>query len=96
MPYPNPQQFEEAWAKAVSRSWSDASYRRSLVADPAQALDALGVQVPSDISLKVGEGAKNIAVVLPLPAAPPQAAEGKLAASDDVSVTVSSSCCCSC
>ena len=93
--YPDTQTFENAWAQLVSSSWQNPQLRSQLQSDPAGALAAKGVKFPSDIKIKVQDDASGVTVVLPLPAAAPRAAEGRLAADDD-GVTVCSSCCCSC
>lgn len=92
--YPDPQAFETAWAQLVSSSWQNPQVKAQLQSDPAAALASKGVKFPSDVKLQVQEGGSGITVVLPLPAAPPEAASARLDADDGV--TVCSSCCCSC
>ena len=54
-------------AKAIARAWSDAEFKDRLVNDPHAALAEAGVDVGSDITVKVVENtADTVHVVLPV------------------------------
>src|SRR5262249_44067421 len=52
--------------QAIVRACTDAAYRTRLLADPRKALAEEGIEVPSDIEVKVHENSDNkIVAVLP-------------------------------
>ena len=67
-----------AYAKVIARVWSDEAFKTRLQEDPAAILKEAGIDVPSDVSLKVVQNTATVRHIV-LPAPPP---EGELAEDD--------------
>ncbi len=67
-----------AYAKVVARAWSDEAYRDRLSEDPAKTLIEAGVEVPSDVEIKIVQNTPSVRHFV-LPAPPP---EGELMEED--------------
>lgn len=73
----NQQQQAEKMSQVYARAWTDDAYRQSLLADPAAALRAEGIELPSGVEVVAVENSDQV-FNLVLPA---REAEGEL--SDD-------------
>jgi hypothetical protein len=73
----NQQQQAEKMSQVYARAWTDDAYRQSLLADPASALRAQGVELPANVEVIAVENSDKV-FNLVLPARQP---EGEL--SDD-------------
>jgi hypothetical protein len=53
--------------QVIQKAWEDPSFKQKLLADPKEALrEALGIQVPDNITLKtVEEGSNEFYLVIP-------------------------------
>jgi hypothetical protein len=71
-PVPGTYTSGAAYAKLVAQVWSDPAFKAKLIANPAAALAAVGVSVPSGLTIKVVENTDKM-VHLVLPPAPPSA-----------------------
>ncbi len=59
---------EEVWGKVVARTWSDASFKELLLADPAKALKEYGIAFPQGVTVKVMEDSADVVhLILPPP-----------------------------
>lgn len=61
-------------AKAITRAWTDSSYKAKLLGDPHGALDEVGVVVPAGTTVKVVENTADTQYLV-LPVAPDNAGE---------------------
>lgn len=61
-------------AKAISRAWSDTSYKARLVQDPHTALTEVGVEAPAGTAIRVVEDTATTRHLV-LPVAPSNAGE---------------------
>jgi hypothetical protein len=74
-PKPSPEtavllQRKQVEAMLISRAWEDDQFRKRLLADPRATLgEALGIEIPSSVSVKIQEESAD-ALVLTLPAKP--------------------------
>jgi hypothetical protein len=61
--------LNKQWGQVVAKAWSDASFKKKLLADPAAALKASGLEVPRGLQVKVVENTDQV-LHLVLPAKP--------------------------
>jgi hypothetical protein len=55
------------WSQVVAKAWTDASFKKKLLSDPAAALKASGVDVPRGLQVKVVENTDQVLhLVLPV------------------------------
>jgi hypothetical protein len=59
----------KTYGKIVARTWADEGFKARLIADPAAALAAEGVEVPPGVSFKVLENTDKV-INLVIPAKP--------------------------
>ena len=59
----------QRWSQVVSKSWSDAAFRKRLVAEPMIVLKEQGINVPPGVQVKVVEDTPTLCH-LTLPAKP--------------------------
>lgn len=58
---------EEIEKKAITKAWTDESFKQDLLKKPHQALTQIGVNIPDTIEIKVvEESAKALYLVLPV------------------------------
>jgi hypothetical protein len=58
------------YAKVVKRAWTDAAFKRRLLADPVAALAEMGARVSAGMTVRVVENTNQlINLILPLPPA---------------------------
>jgi hypothetical protein len=57
------------WSQVVAKAWTDASFKKQLLADPVAALKASGLDVPRGLQVKVVENTDQV-LHLVLPAKP--------------------------
>ena len=67
--------FLATYSEVVQKAWNDPAFKAQLVADPTGTLRAAGVDIPSEMEIKLvehaaGEKEGHTVVTLPLPAAP--------------------------
>jgi Nitrile hydratase, alpha chain len=61
--------WNQRWTRAVSRSWSDAAFKKRLLANPREALRDAGVDIPSHVQVNIAEDSASV-INLVLPADP--------------------------
>jgi|WetSurMetagenome_2_1015567.scaffolds.fasta_scaffold298261_2 hypothetical protein len=62
------QTFEKAWSQIVAKAWSDELFKKRLLADPAAVLKEHGIELPTEVAVKVVEdSAKVVHLILPNP-----------------------------
>ena len=58
--------LNKQWGQVVAKAWTDASFKKQLLADPAAALKASGLEVPRGLQVKVVENTDQVLhLVLP-------------------------------
>ena len=74
-----PFDFDDAWQQLVARAWADPALKAKLLADPAGALKAEGLNVPAGVTFRVVENTdKVVNLVMPLKPAPSELSEEEL------------------
>lgn len=66
----NEQEHLKKWSQFLAQVWSDEELKRRLMDNPAPVLQEYGIDVPSDIELRVVENTDKVAY-LTLPSRPP-------------------------
>ena len=62
------EKYQEAFAKIVAKAWSDAEFKRKLIAEPNAVLTENGIAVPAGITIKIVEDTATVKnVTLPSP-----------------------------
>jgi hypothetical protein len=61
--------LERQWAQVVAKAWSDAAFKRRLLAQPAAVLKEAGLAVPEGVQFKVVEDTERL-IHLILPPSP--------------------------
>jgi hypothetical protein len=57
---------DQQWSQIVAKAWTDAAFKKRLLADPAAALKESGVEVPRGLQVKVVENTDQVRhLVLP-------------------------------
>jgi hypothetical protein len=60
------QDSNKQWSQVVAKAWTDANFKKKLLADPAAALKASGLEVPRGLQVKVVENTDQVLyLVLP-------------------------------
>jgi hypothetical protein len=62
-------EWEKQWSKIVLKTWTDADFKKRLLADPTAVLKEIGVNPPPGMNVKVVENTDKV-VYLPLYAKP--------------------------
>jgi hypothetical protein len=58
--------LNKQWSQVVAKAWTDASFKKQLLADPAAALKQQGIDVPRGLQVKVVENTDQVLyLVLP-------------------------------
>jgi len=74
----NPKTQGTPLSTVITKAWSDPTFKKHLLSDPAAALSAEGVAIPADVTVKVVENTdKLVHLVLPVE---PEMSETALAA----------------
>jgi hypothetical protein len=60
---------KEIERKLINRAWQDDTFKRSLIADPEEAIRKEGIDLPGNIEIKVVEETLNI-IYLVIPQRP--------------------------
>jgi hypothetical protein len=71
------EELQKAWGKVVARAWSDELFKKRLLADPAVVLKEHGIEVPSEMAVKVMEDSTEV-VHLILPSPPAELSEEEM------------------
>lgn len=64
-----PEEWEKKWTRAITRAWTDNSFKERLLTNPKDALKEVGVQVPANVDVKIAEESPTV-MNLTLPAKP--------------------------
>jgi|WetSurMetagenome_2_1015567.scaffolds.fasta_scaffold544690_1 hypothetical protein len=60
------QESQKLWMKVVAKVWSDKAFKARLLADPAAVLKEHGIEVPTEMAVKVMEDTpKEVHLILP-------------------------------
>ena len=51
----NREDFQKAYGRVVVRAWSEASFKKELMADPARVLGEHGIDTPKGMDIKIVE-----------------------------------------
>jgi hypothetical protein len=71
---------ERQWAQVVARAWSDAAFKKRLLAQPTAVLKEAGLAVPKGVQFKVVENTERLIHLILPPASRGELAEEELVA----------------
>lgn len=59
--------FEKVWSKIIAKAWSDPVFKQRLIEEPRKVFKENGLEIPSDIELRISDSDKIVYLNLPEP-----------------------------
>ncbi|HEV7489152.1 MAG TPA: NHLP leader peptide family RiPP precursor [Thermoanaerobaculia bacterium] len=69
---------QKKYAKVIVKAWTDDAFRKQLIANPRQVLEAEGLEIPAGVDITVTPHSSRSSIVLFLPPRPQGVADDKL------------------
>jgi hypothetical protein len=91
----NQQDRSKKISQLIAKCWADEDFKQTLLADPAAALKAAGVELPAGTTVKIVENTDKV-FHLAIPAKPTDLSDDDLDQIAGGTISCSQCCCCSC
>jgi hypothetical protein len=67
--------FSKSWPKIVAKAWIDEAYKKKLLENPKKILKEEGIEIPTDLNIRVIEDTPNTQTLVIPPATQSASAE---------------------